>query len=75
MSARRAAAFLNSIPTEERLVVHIHWASHGGFARGYGDGGNLRYESVSVRLEFVDLLGKCRILYRFEAGGTYRYPA
>jgi hypothetical protein len=57
MSARRAAAFLNSIPTDERLIVNIHWASHGGFARGYGDGGNMRYESVSVRFVCVDLLG------------------
>lgn len=57
MSARRAAAFLNSIPTNERRLVYLRWVVHGGISRGYGDGETVHFESVRVRFLCLDLLG------------------
>jgi hypothetical protein len=59
MSARRAAAFLNSIPTSERLRVHLRWVVGEAVPNGdgYGDGQTHHFESLPAQFHCVDLLG------------------
>ncbi|MBI1900600.1 MAG: ATP-binding protein [Planctomycetia bacterium] len=58
MSARRSAAILSSIPTNEREQVNLRWGVRATVpGSGYGDGQTVHLESVMVRFRCVDLLG------------------
>jgi hypothetical protein len=59
MSARRAAALLNSIPADQRGLVNLRWVVGEAMppGSGYGDGQTRHFESLKVRFEGVDLLG------------------
>lgn len=56
---RRAAAFLNSIPTNERPLVNIRWVVGKTVpaGSGYGDGQASHFEYLKARFDCVDLLG------------------
>ncbi len=79
MSARRAAALLNSIPADERQLINLRWvagnASPGtGSGHGYGDGETHHFESLKVRFEGVDLLGNVASFIVLEGRCTVALP-
>jgi hypothetical protein len=59
MSARRAAAFLASIPSDHRDLVNLRWVVGEAMppGSGYGDGHTKHFESLRARFDSVDLLG------------------
>jgi hypothetical protein len=72
MSARRAAALLNSIPTSERLLVDLCWLhrplpSSGSMTGRY-------FESVKVQFDCVDLLGNVASFTELKGQGRIDLP-
>lgn len=58
MTARRAAAILNTIPLSERGRVVLRWAEHAAVSgNGWGDGQTSHLQSMTVQYHSVDLLG------------------
>jgi hypothetical protein len=59
MSARRAAALLNSIPGDQRQLINLRWVVGEAMppGSGYGDGQTHHFESLKARFDHVDLLG------------------
>lgn len=77
MTARRAAAILNSIPTNEREQVILRWVVHAtvpGSGSGYGDGQTVHLESVTVRFLCVDLLGNAASFSKLDEAARIDVP-
>jgi hypothetical protein len=74
MSARRAAAFLNSIPTTERTSVNLRWVvGTVPTGSGYGDGQARHFESLTVKFDRVDLLGNVASFTELRGSGPERF--
>ena len=76
MSARRAAAILNSIPASECDQVHIRWVVHGGggFGDGYGDGEAVHFESKVAQFKCLDLVGNVASFTESNGGAPIDLP-
>jgi hypothetical protein len=72
MSARRAAAFLNSIPTSERLLVHLRWLHRPLPSSGSMCGNH--FMSIKVQFECVDLLGNVASFIELNGQGRIDLP-
>lgn len=75
MSARRAAAFLNSIPTNQRTSVNLRWVVGEAVpaGSGYGDGQTRHFESLTVTFDRVDLIGNVASFTEMRGSGPERF--
>lgn len=75
MTARRAAAILNTIPINERDRISLRWAVHSAQSGdGWGDGQTGRLESMPVRFVSVDLLGNAASFSRTALDASIDLP-
>jgi hypothetical protein len=75
MTARRAAAILNSIPDNEREQVILRWVVHASVpGSGYGDGQSVHLESETVRFQRVDLLGNAASFRKLDRAAQIDVP-